>query len=230
MPFTFAWQEANLFKDITFPDNISYGAEVGDGWLTDVVQVRSGHEQRIQQWAEPLLEMQVGHNIKNWKDLQELRTFARIVEGQTYSFRVRDHSDYTSSGYTTETQSQPDTITKDDVEIGVGDAAETIFQIIKKYTFDSEVNTRTIRKPISGTLLVALNGALQTETTHYTVDYLTGLITFVSPPGGGVSVTCGYEFDVPMRFVSDKLNTILSSYNKGSMPDIGLREQRAFEE
>jgi uncharacterized protein (TIGR02217 family) len=42
------------------------------------------------------------------------------------------------------------------------------------------------------------------------VDTTTGLVTFVSAPGGGVVVTAGFDFDTPSRFDTDELDIVWS--------------------
>jgi hypothetical protein len=58
----------------------------------------------------------------------------------------------------------------------------------------------------AATLLVYVNGALQTLTTHYTLeDNNTDApyVAFVSAPGGGLPVTVEYEFYYPVKFATD---------------------------
>ncbi len=65
--------------------------------------------------------------------------------------------------------------------VGTGDAADTTFSLKHKFV-------------VSGTLKVYLNGTLKTETSDYTVNYATGVITFNSAPGGGVAITASYRY------------------------------------
>lgn len=65
--------------------------------------------------------------------------------------------------------------------VGTGTGSQTQFSLDHTYI-------------TSGTLEVYVNGALQTETTHYTVNYTTGVITFVAAPTSGHAVTASYRF------------------------------------
>lgn len=56
-----------------------------------------------------------------------------------------------------------------------------------------------MRKLVAGTVKIGVGGSL--VTTGFAVDYNTGLVTFVSAPGG--VVTGGCEFDIPVRFEVD---------------------------
>ncbi|MDP2734623.1 MAG: DUF2460 domain-containing protein [bacterium] len=68
--------------------------------------------------------------------------------------------------------------------VGTGDGSTTVFLLDNA--------------PVApGTLVVYLNGAPQTETTNYTVNYKTGQVTFTSAPGAGVAVTADYWYNNP---------------------------------
>ena len=49
--------------------------------------------------------------------------------------------------------------------------------------------TRAIQLPVAGTVEISVAGVLKTETTHYTVDYSTGVVTFTGGniPAAGAS-------------------------------------------
>lgn len=66
-------------------------------------------------------------------------------------------------------------------DVGTGDGSENEFTLYHTY-------------PTSGTLLVYVDGVLKTETTDYTVNYTTGVITFLTPPASSKAVTATYRF------------------------------------
>jgi hypothetical protein len=118
-------------------------------------------------------------------------------------------------------------VTKDDHEVGSGDGSTTQFQILKKYTSGGVSVSRNLRHPVSGTVLVAIDGSLQTETTHYTVSYTTGVITFVTAPLDTTSITVGCEFDVAARFGEDvdlSMAASIDSFDTNSLPNVPLVE------
>ena len=100
------------------------------------------------------------------------------------------------------------------------------FQLIKNY-IAGLTQVRDITKPVTGTVLIAVDSVLKTETTDYTIDYTTGIITFLDTklPLIGEIVTAGYEFDVPCRFDTDQLNITFDAYSIGStsVPIIEVR-------
>ncbi len=71
-----------------------------------------------------------------------------------------------------------------------------------------------------------MQGDIQTETVHYTVDYATGIIHFLEIPDEGVEITAGYEFDVPVRFDTDRIQTSVASFRAGDVPSVPIVEVR----
>ena len=206
------------YHDSQFPTDISYGSQGGPGFATFIQSTDSGAEERIQRWQSARHQYDVSYGVRTYTQLLALKTFYMARSGAAHSFRYKDFSDCTSLGQATEIGGA--TPTKDDIEIGVGDDVETQFQIIKKYTNAPTTRTRNITKPVEGTVLVAVDGVLQTETTHYTIDYATGIITFVTAPPLDDSVTVGYEFDVECRFgegADDLLSINIETFEVGGI-------------
>jgi uncharacterized protein (TIGR02217 family) len=71
---------------------------------------------------------------------------------------------------------------------------------------------------------LALGGAEQLSA--WSVNATTGIVTFAAPPGVGVAVTAGFEFDTPVRFDSDALDVTLDLERTGSITSIPLVEIR----
>ena len=69
---------------------------------------------------------------------------------------------------------------------------------------------------------------MQTPTTAYTVDPATGLVLFLAGhiPASGHAVTAGFEFDVPVRFDTDKLEIDIQGFRHGAIPSIPIVEIR----
>ena len=71
---------------------------------------------------------------------------------------------------------------------------------LKKYTHDEQVGDGTAVILISSTppmgtatLSVKISGTVQTEGTAFTTDYERGIITFVSAPSSGATITADYQ-------------------------------------
>ena len=151
----------------------------------------------------------VSHGIKDQADIDVLNDFFMARLGSASGFRYKDWADYTAVGEA----------------IGTGDSIEVDFQLVKAYTSGSDTVSRNIKTPVSGTVTIYLAGVPQTETTHYTIDYTTGIVTFVSAPGA-VAITADFEFDVPVRFGSDDMQVMIVSFDNFEWGSISLVELR----
>ncbi len=203
-----------------FPTLVSQGASGGPEFNTDVVVIRSGFEARNVNWETSRSRYDAALGVKHIQHLEEVIAFFRIAQGKAHEFRYKDFSDFKSCAFN-------NTITPTDQIIGVGDAVVAAFQLKKTYTVGSNSYVRTIKKPVAGTVRVAVNGVEKTITTHWTINTTTGIITFTGGniPPNGHSVTAGFEFDVPCRFDTDHLNISLPIYFAGaaSIPIVEVR-------
>ena len=86
------------------------------------------------------------------------------------------------------------------------------------------VYQRRIEKPVAGTIRVALSGAEQFN--GWSSAPVTGIVTFEVAPDPGVTITAGYQFDVPVRFDSDLMDVTLDIERLGSITSIPLIEIR----
>jgi len=178
-----------------FPENIALGSSGGPEYSTSIVEVNSGKEYRKQRWSFPRHRYNVGAGANTSEKIDTVRAFHHAMRGRFHGFRFKDFNDWSSAA------NMAAAITDTDQNLGDGDNSETDFQLVKKYTQGSLTLTRNITKPVSGTVVVSLNDVSQPS--GWTVDTTTGIITFSSPPGAGVTVKAGFEFDVPVRFDSD---------------------------
>ena len=192
-----------------FPDSISYGSMGGPGFNTTVIEIKSGYEQRNVNWTNARHKYDVAYGVKTIEQLEDLIDYFQAVGGKAYGFRYKDWADY-KSVHTSQTVGISDQV------LGTGDGATTQFQLIKKYTKGAFSRTRSINKPVAGTVRVSIDDVEQTETTDFTVDTTTGIITFVAAPANGEVVKAGFQFDVPVRFDTDQLSVSIDDYNQGA--------------
>ena len=205
------------FHEIRFPDNISRGARGGPERRTQVVELASGDEERNASWANSRRRYDVAYGIRRSDDLAAVVAFFEARNGRLYGFRYKDWSDYKSS-----LPSQA--ITPTDQQIGTGNGSLNTFPLTKRYTSGEQTWTRTIAKPVAGTVRVAL-GAVE-QMSGWTLDTTTGVVIFAAAPGAGVAITAGFEFDVPVRFDTDMLDVTLDIERLGSITSIPLLEIR----
>jgi uncharacterized protein (TIGR02217 family) len=205
------------FHEVQFPATISYGSSGGPQRRTDIVELVSGFEQRNAAQAHSRRSYDAGIGIRDIDQLHAVIAFWEARLGQLHGFRWKDWSDYRSCP-----PSQTPAAT--DQAIGAGDGTTKTFQLVKAYASGPVSYVRPIRKPVAGTVKVALAGVLQAS--GWTVDTTTGLVTFTAAPAAGAAVTAGFEFDVPVRFGQDKLTISLDAFQAGSAPSIEIREIR----
>ena len=196
------------FVETQFPTDIAYGSSGGPEYATDVVVSSSGYEQRNVNWAQARARYNVAHGVKTKAQLDALIAFFRARKGRAYGFRFKDWTDYQASLQT----------------LGTADGIATQFQLMKNYVSGSILEPRTIKKPVAGTVQVYKNAVLQTS--GVSVDTTTGLVTFSTAPAAGAVITASFEFDVPVRFDTDKLSASLDAYGIHSWLDISLVEVR----
>ncbi len=205
------------FHEVRFPDDISRGARGGPERRTQIVELASGDEERNASWANSRRRYDVAYGIRRADDLAAVVAFFEARNGRLHGFRFKDWADFKSCLPSA-------AVDPLDQLIGAGNDAQTEFQLAKHYASGPRTWTRTITKPVAGTVRVALAGVEQVS--GWAVDPATGIVTFSTAPGNGVAVRAGFEFDVPVRFDSDALDVTLDVERLGSITSIPLVEIR----
>lgn len=198
------------FHDVRLPEDVERGAVGGPEFNTTIVQTVGGHEQRIINWSEQRGSWMIGYGIEYKTDLQDMINFFYARRGRAHGFRFKDWSDFE--------------IGSAKQAIGIGDNVETVFPIYKTYSSGGQDYFRPITKPVSGTVTVWKDAVIQT--VGFTIDYATGEITFSAPVAAGVVVYVTCEFDVPVRFDTDKLDISMATFEAGEIPQIPIVELR----
>ena len=209
------------FHDVRFPVEIAFGSSGGPERRTEIVTLGSGFEERNSPWAESRRRYNAGYGVRSLDDLHAVIAFFEARHGRLHGFRWKDRVDHRSNA--------PQTmVAATDQQIGTGDGVAATFQLVKIYVSGGDTYTRTIKKPVAGSVRVAVDGLEKTETTQFTVDATTGTVTFTSGniPGVSAVVTAGFEFDVPVRFDADFLEINLAAFEAGDIPNISIVEIR----
>lgn len=209
------------FHETRFPIDISLGASGGPQRRTEIVTLGSGAEQRNQRWADSRRKYDAGYGVKTMDQLAAVIAFFEERRGRLHAFRWRDWADYKSCAPSA-------TPSATDMAIGTGTGALAAFQLVKIYGSAFAPWTRTIAKPVAGTVRVAVAGAVKVDGIDYTVDLTTGIVTFGTGhiPAASAAVTAGYEFDVPVRFDADEITVKMDNFRDGDIAQIPLVEIR----
>lgn len=207
------------FHEIRFPADLSFGALGGPERRAEVVSLANGFEERNTAWAHSRRRYDAGMGLRSLDDVAVLIDFFEARRGQIYGFRWKDWADYKSC-------LPSRSIGPEDQVIGIGDEERKVFQLIKIYRSGTAQYERPICKPVAGSVQVAVNGVPAVEGQDFTVDEETGLVTFTHAPDLLADVTAGFEFDVPVRFDTDRIVTSMATFQAGEVPDVPVVEVR----
>lgn len=207
------------FHEVRFPANLSFGSVGGPERRTDVVTLANGFEERNTPWAHSRRRYDAGLGMRSLDDIETLIAFYEARQGQMFGFRWKDWSDYKTSRATGE-------VAFDDQVIGSGDGVTTRFQLSKTYRSGEFAYQRPISKPVLGTVRVGVEQDELKEKVDYELDLSTGEVSFMHPPADRMSIVAGFEFDVPVRFDTDRIQTSVASFQAGDVPNVPVVEVR----
>jgi uncharacterized protein (TIGR02217 family) len=192
---------ATPFVNVAFPDAVARGATGGPTFLTDVVVLGSGEEQRNICWEQAKCKFNIGTGIRTRAQMAAVVAHFRVVMGRAYSFPFKDWADY------------------DAVDQLMEPVDATVYQLVKRYTLGGGQHVRTITKPKIGTVVVTVAGSVVTPAA---IDHLTGTVAFASAPAA--TPTASFEFYVPVRFDMDHLPIQVESWDQQTVTQIDLVE------
>jgi uncharacterized protein (TIGR02217 family) len=207
------------FHEIRFPANLSFGSVGGPERRTEIVTLANGFEERNTLWDHSRRRYDAGVGLRSLDDVERLIAFFEARRGQVYGFRWKDWSDFKSCPASK-------TVTAVDQIIGTGDGRTVSFGLVKTYRSGGAEYVRPIVKPVAGSVKVAIARDDKVEGLEFTVDPATGVVRFVTPPDTGTVVSAGFEFDVPVRFDTDRIQTSVASFQAGDVPTVPVVEVR----
>lgn len=212
------------FYNAVLPGFISQGSEAAPVSLVDIARGPTGYEQRRSRRSRRLRRFNLVKNIRTSNDVYDLLSFFEVMNGPQHSFAMQNLLDWKSC-------KPEDTISALDATIGTGDGTNLAFQLKKQFKvtkLDASVIAidRTVYLPVQGTVLIAVDGVTKTETTHYTINYSTGAVTFTggNAPANLKLVTAGFHFNEKVRFDTNDLSQVMEYIKVGSAPSIPLIE------
>lgn len=181
-----------------FPVSIASGPTGGPNWSTEVITLSSGDESRNQNWLSSRHSYEVSHGVKSESQFRAIGAHFRMARGKVHHFRFKDFADF-------ELERQDGLL---------AELSATTFQIYKTYgdLVDFQ-ETRKITRPVDGTVAIWKDGVAQALISNFTFDVETGVVTFNIAPGASmIEVAC--QFDVPVRYDTDKLESVLVRYSQ----------------
>lgn len=204
--------------DVRLPEKWSKGSAGGPAFNTEKVPLASGDVYREQRWEDPLWRWDIAHNIKTLADMAALRAFHLARRGAKRGFLLKDWIDWTSNA---DGNAAPSML---DQPLGTGTGAQTTFDLIKRYPDTVNPYDRPIRWPVTGTLVVAVNGVL--KSSGVAVNRGTGVVTLTPAPAATAVITAGFEFDVPVAFEEDWLSVSFDTINSRTAGQVPIEEVR----
>lgn len=179
-----------------FPDIVGGLALGGPSFSTSIVALKSGHEQRNQNWSSGRGQWEFPAALEEVRHSAAVIAFFRVVKGRAFAFRFRDPLD---NAVTTTTGT-------------VRRISAGVYQLTKTYALGGLSDVRDIVKPDRFDVVVYVDGDPDTTAV---LDSTTGVLALTSDhPAANVS--WAGSFDVPCRFVSDELKI---GYNSGGLLD-----------
>ena len=206
------------FHEARLPARLAFGCTGGVERRTQVTTLGSGFERRSSPWAQGRRRYLIGTATRPLDDAAELVAFFEARRGRLHGFRFRDPADCRSCAPSA-------TPAATDQAIGTGDGVRKTFALAKTYGSGETAVIRPIAKPVAGTVKIAVAG-VALGLAAFAVDAATGLVTLVVAPAAGAAVTAGFEFDVPVRFDSDRIDVTLESFNAARLGAVALVEVR----
>jgi uncharacterized protein (TIGR02217 family) len=171
----------SAFHEVLLPLPFALGASGGPERRVDVVALGSGGEVRNTPWAHGRRRYDIGGAVRTLDELHELIAFFEARRGKLHGFRFRDPFDFKSCA----PSASPSPL---DQVIGLGDDEAVAFQLIRAYGAGQTAYARPIRKPVAGTVRVAIDGD-ELDPGDFDLDPATGMVTFVATrPCGSTSI------------------------------------------
>ncbi len=210
------------YDDIILPLGMSLGSSIGPKTSTQQLITTSGKRKTNKRFVQQLTKFDIGYNVKSALDIYIIKDMFKAVNGPFGSFLARGWDDWNTTFGLMEPGDESfitdlDEPLKNTVTgLLVGDGSTTTFQMIKEYKGGSATANyqHNIFKPQNGSVVVSLDAAVQTEGVDFTVNYSTGVITFISgAPSGGAVPLYGASYYERVGFMDDELLQTLDFSN-----------------
>lgn len=163
------------FLEERLPDNIDYGSGFAAAYSNQIVRTVGGNEYRSQRHPYVMASMSIDFERQTNFIVEDIIDLNNRAGGTLRGFRVKHPVDYTTNNYR-------DTPTAFDQHLPLATAGiPAIYQLTRwfgNYT-ETDCARRRIRKPVSGTVLVGVGGAVY-PSAQWSIDITTGLVTWAA--------------------------------------------------
>lgn len=195
------------FHDVRFPEDVSWGSRGGPQFKTQVFISHHGYEKRNIDWQQPMMAFDVAYGIRTDVQMMKVINFFNARQGRAYGFRYKNWGAYKMSG-----------------QIAVGDGTNKRLPIHRVYTQGGATFKKRLWKIVKGSVTeVLLGGVSKTEGVDFNIDYNSGEIVFNTAPGNGVSINVtNLEYDEPVRFDVDSVQSVIDAYNNNNLKNLPL--------
>lgn len=217
------------FVDQYLPKCVAgYPCNSSPRWSTALVMVDSGAESANQRWENPLNRFTLPNAVRDMSTFNEVRNHWLAMRGPYHLWPWRDPLDFASVALA-KPNVEP-TISDTDEQLGVGDGMTTEFQIYRTYKVGAQQYRRKIELPILSSVKIGYvppSDAPSETLPAYTVTRPGGVVVFADPPPIDMVLTCGFLFDVCVRFESDEsFDGVLRDLHVAGYSDLTFIETR----
>lgn len=172
-----------MFIEDRLLDCVSYGTVYGERFRTSVKTMRNKEESRLIEWSESQGTFSLVFAALTEPDRAEVMRVFRAVRGRGIGFRLKNWVDFKAV----------------DQLIGIGTGADQVLQLKITSSAGAYSTVKTIKKPVTGTVTIYIDGVA----TAAIIDYTTGLVTITAPLGAAIAWSG--EYDIPVRFDTDDI-------------------------
>jgi len=167
---------ADFLEERIDHQKIKMGASFADQYAVNIVQTAGGQEYRSLVHPFPIRTFDISTLLEKQETYDHICSLYHRAHGQYAGFRIRCYDEYSSNG----SIGTPTALDQQIIPVVAG----TSYQLIKKYGTNATAGTsgypyRVIKKPVSGTVKVAISGVELATTGNWSVDTTTGIVTFL---------------------------------------------------
>lgn len=162
------------FLEERISELIRYGSSYNDEYAVNIVTTSGGQEYRSLIHPFPVRKFDISYLLDNANTYSELMGVYHRAHGKYAGFRARCYDEWSSNGAT----SVPTAFDQPMTLVSTG-----VYQLIKRYGTNKSAGAsgyayREIKKPVSGTVLVAIGATVIAQSGGWSVDTTAGKVTF----------------------------------------------------